>query len=142
MGLKKLEEKTEEVTFLFCGDVHKILGLRCTDPGNSCFHFHSSLHCKIVSFSPYSEWVNKDFVATLKQLSTTGKQFGGILAAHSIATTLKYWYHGSPPEEIVSLGVLSEGKPGSSSSRNIENPPCMTCVPTSDSPPVYLLTWP
>nr|XP_019582465.1 PREDICTED: putative malate dehydrogenase 1B isoform X4 [Rhinolophus sinicus] len=59
-----------------------------------------------------SEWVNEDFVATLKQLSTTGKQFGGILAAHSIATTLKYWYHGSPPEEIVSLGVLSEGQFG------------------------------
>lgn len=46
---------------------------------------------------------------TLKILSSTGKQFGGILAAHSIATTLKYWYHGSPPGEIVSLGVMSEG---------------------------------
>ncbi|XP_019508460.1 PREDICTED: putative malate dehydrogenase 1B, partial [Hipposideros armiger] len=56
-----------------------------------------------------SEWVNKDFVATLEQLTSTGKQFGSILAAHSIATTLKYWYHGSPPGEIVSVGVLSEG---------------------------------
>ncbi|KAM5265863.1 LOW QUALITY PROTEIN: putative malate dehydrogenase 1B [Hipposideros larvatus] len=59
-----------------------------------------------------SEWVNKDFVATLEQLTSTGKQFGSILAAHSIATTLKYWYHGSPPGEIVSVGVLSEGQFG------------------------------
>ncbi|XP_006889222.1 PREDICTED: putative malate dehydrogenase 1B [Elephantulus edwardii] len=59
-----------------------------------------------------SEWINKEFVTTLKNLSATGKQFGGILAAHSIATTLKYWFHGSPPGEIVSLGVLSEGQFG------------------------------
>ncbi|XP_036899392.1 putative malate dehydrogenase 1B isoform X2 [Sturnira hondurensis] len=59
-----------------------------------------------------SEWVNKEFVATLNEWIATGKQFRGILAAHSIATTLKYWYHGSPPGEIVSLGVLSEGQFG------------------------------
>ncbi|XP_040331943.1 putative malate dehydrogenase 1B isoform X1 [Herpailurus yagouaroundi] len=58
------------------------------------------------------EWVNGQFVATLKKLTETGKQFGSILAAHSIATTLKYWYQGSPPGEIVSLGVLSEGQFG------------------------------
>ncbi|XP_054334852.1 putative malate dehydrogenase 1B isoform X5 [Pongo pygmaeus] len=55
-----------------------------------------------------SEWVKREFVAILKNLTTTGRQFGGILAAHSIATTLKYWYHGSPPGEIISLGILSE----------------------------------
>ncbi|XP_004458219.2 putative malate dehydrogenase 1B isoform X2 [Dasypus novemcinctus] len=59
-----------------------------------------------------SEWLNREFVSNLKMLTATGKQFGGILAAHSIATTLKYWYHGSPPGEIVSLGVLSEGQFG------------------------------
>ncbi|XP_010334702.1 putative malate dehydrogenase 1B isoform X3 [Saimiri boliviensis] len=59
-----------------------------------------------------SEWVKREFVATLKNLTATGRQFGGILAAHSIATTLKYWYHGSPPGEIVSLGILSEGQFG------------------------------
>ncbi|XP_017656863.2 putative malate dehydrogenase 1B isoform X1 [Nannospalax galili] len=59
-----------------------------------------------------SEWVQKEFVTTLQNLSNTGKHFGGILAAHSIATTLKYWYHGSPPGEIVSSGVLSEGQFG------------------------------
>ncbi|XP_075807458.1 putative malate dehydrogenase 1B isoform X2 [Microtus pennsylvanicus] len=57
-----------------------------------------------------SEWVTKDFVMRLRNLSSTGKEFGGILAAHSIATTLKYWYHGSPPGEIVSLGIMSEGQ--------------------------------
>nr|XP_028686877.1 putative malate dehydrogenase 1B isoform X8 [Macaca mulatta] len=59
-----------------------------------------------------SEWIKREFVATLKNLTATGRQFGGILAAHSIATTLKYWYHGSPPGEIVSLGILSEGQFG------------------------------
>ncbi|XP_008586646.1 PREDICTED: putative malate dehydrogenase 1B isoform X1 [Galeopterus variegatus] len=59
-----------------------------------------------------SEWLKREFVETLKKLTGTGRQFGGILAAHSIATTLKYWYHGSPPGEIVSLGVLSEGQFG------------------------------
>ncbi|XP_039073414.1 putative malate dehydrogenase 1B isoform X2 [Hyaena hyaena] len=58
------------------------------------------------------DWVNRQFVATLKKLTETGKQFGSILAAHSIATTLKYWFQGSPPGEIVSLGVLSEGQFG------------------------------
>ncbi|XP_003502165.1 putative malate dehydrogenase 1B [Cricetulus griseus] len=57
-----------------------------------------------------SEWVNKEFVMRLQNLSTTGKEFGGILSAHSIATTLKYWYYGSPPGEIVSLGIMSEGQ--------------------------------
>lgn len=59
-----------------------------------------------------SDWVKREFVMTIKNLTATGKQFGRILAAHSIATTLKYWYHGSPPGEIVSLGVLSKGQFG------------------------------
>ncbi|KAM5228734.1 putative malate dehydrogenase 1B [Ctenodactylus gundi] len=59
-----------------------------------------------------SEWLTKEFVKTIETLTATGKQFGSILAAHSISTTLKYWYHGSPPGEIVSLGVLSEGQFG------------------------------
>ncbi|CAK6448144.1 unnamed protein product [Pipistrellus nathusii] len=59
-----------------------------------------------------SEWLNREFVTTLKELTATGKQFGAMLAAHSIATTLKYWYHDSPYGEIVSLGVLSEGQFG------------------------------
>ncbi|XP_059134768.1 putative malate dehydrogenase 1B isoform X1 [Peromyscus eremicus] len=59
-----------------------------------------------------SEWIKKDFVMMLQELSNTGKEFGGILGAHSIATTLKYWYQGSPPGEIVSLGIMSEGQFG------------------------------
>ncbi|XP_057601922.1 putative malate dehydrogenase 1B isoform X2 [Hippopotamus amphibius kiboko] len=58
------------------------------------------------------EWVTREFVVSLKKLTSTGRRFGGILAAHSIATTLKYWFYGSPPGEIVSLGVLSEGQFG------------------------------
>ncbi|XP_012859781.2 putative malate dehydrogenase 1B [Echinops telfairi] len=59
-----------------------------------------------------NEWINKEFVATVKNLSDTGKQLGSTLVAHSIATTLKYWYQGSPPGEIVSAGVRSEGQFG------------------------------
>lgn len=109
-GLKTLQERAHEVIFLF-GLKIRFLILSSIDPGNILFHFHSSLHCKIVSFSPYSDWIKRESVAILRNLTATGKQFGGILAAHSISTTLKYWYHGSPPGEIVSLGVLSEGKP-------------------------------
>lgn len=95
--------------------------LRLPDPENGLFHFHCSLHWKLFSFSPYSEWLNREFVATLNECIATGKQFRGILAAHSIATTLKYWYHGSPPGEIVSLGVMSEGKPGLSRLVTVKN---------------------
>ncbi|XP_063093425.1 putative malate dehydrogenase 1B isoform X11 [Cavia porcellus] len=62
--------------------------------------------------SPRLEWVKNEFMTTLKTLTATGRHFGGILAAHSIGTTLKYWYQGSFPGEIVSLGVLSEGQFG------------------------------
>ncbi|XP_066201236.1 putative malate dehydrogenase 1B isoform X1 [Saccopteryx leptura] len=55
-----------------------------------------------------SDWISREFVANLNEVTATGKHFRGMLAAHSIATTLKHWYHGSPPGEIVSLGVLSE----------------------------------
>lgn len=72
---------------------------------------------------------------SLKKFTATGRRFGGILAAHSIATTLKYWYHGSPPGEIVSLGVLSEGKSRFFISYDILKPPCMPCAPTSVSLP-------
>lgn len=34
----------------------------------------------------------------------------GILLAHAVATALRYWLHGSPPGEIVSMGIFSEGK--------------------------------
>lgn len=108
-SLKK--EGTQAVIFLFHGD-----DFLYWDPltQGTLFYSHFSLCYKIVSFSPYSEWVNRQYVETLQKQTATGKQFGAILAAHSIATTLKYWYHGSPPGEIVSLGVLSEGKFASS----------------------------
>ncbi|POI30586.1 hypothetical protein CIB84_005664 [Bambusicola thoracicus] len=33
-----------------------------------------------------------------------------MLPAHAVATALRYWFHGSPPGEIVSMGILSEGQ--------------------------------
>ncbi|XP_012781382.2 putative malate dehydrogenase 1B isoform X1 [Ochotona princeps] len=83
--------------------VYNYKGAICGPPGYSQ---------PVLSLIFDSEWVKREFVETLKNLSVTGKHFGGILAAHSIATTLKYWYHGSPPGEIVSLGILSEGQFG------------------------------
>uniref|UniRef100_A0A8B9I9T0 Putative malate dehydrogenase 1B n=1 Tax=Anser brachyrhynchus TaxID=132585 RepID=A0A8B9I9T0_9AVES len=39
------------------------------------------------------------------------KMFGvRMLSAHAVATVLRYWFHGSPPGEIVSVGILSEGQ--------------------------------
>ncbi|GAB1285032.1 Putative malate dehydrogenase 1B [Apodemus speciosus] len=77
------------------------------------------------------EWITKEFVQMLQNLSSTGKQFGGILAAHSIATTLKYWYYGSPPGEIVSLGVMSEGTDSylCTSETSSNNPHCQFGIP-------------
>ncbi|XP_010210546.1 PREDICTED: putative malate dehydrogenase 1B [Tinamus guttatus] len=34
----------------------------------------------------------------------------GMSPAHAVATILRYWYQGSPPGEIVSVGILSEGQ--------------------------------
>lgn len=129
------KDTRNKVIFLFWLCI-RFLILSSIEPGNTLFHFNSSLHCKIVSFSPYSEWIKREFVATLKNLTATGRQFGGILAAHSIATTLKYWYHGSPPGEIVSLGILSEGKSGFFVSCKILKPMSMPCAPNSVSPPI------
>ncbi|KAL6068990.1 hypothetical protein STEG23_032106, partial [Scotinomys teguina] len=69
-------------------------------------------HHPVLSMIFDSKWIRKEFVMMLQNLSSTGKEFGGILGAHSIATTLKYWYHGSPPGEIVSLGIMSKGQFG------------------------------
>lgn len=138
-SLKK--EGTQAVIFLFHGD-----DFLYWDPltQGTLFYSHFSLCYKIVSFSPYSEWVNRQYVETLQKQTATGKQFGAILAAHSIATTLKYWYHGSPPGEIVSLGVLSEGKFASSFfffflSWITFKPPRIPRAPASASPPLPYL---
>ncbi|XP_038605349.1 putative malate dehydrogenase 1B isoform X1 [Tachyglossus aculeatus] len=59
-----------------------------------------------------SEWINKEFKAELNLLNSSQNQSKAISPAHSIATTLKYWYQDSPPGEIVSLGVISNGQFG------------------------------
>ncbi|XP_077175370.1 putative malate dehydrogenase 1B isoform X1 [Paroedura picta] len=58
------------------------------------------------------EWMRSQFVASLSTLSSWGHHCLGMAPAHIIATVLRYWYHDSPPKEMISLGVISEGQFG------------------------------
>ncbi|KAH0621677.1 hypothetical protein JD844_023242, partial [Phrynosoma platyrhinos] len=58
------------------------------------------------------EWMRTEFVAALSSLTSWGTHCLGLAPAHAIATVLRYWYQGSPPGEMVSLGVISEGEFG------------------------------
>ncbi|XP_072473484.1 putative malate dehydrogenase 1B isoform X1 [Notamacropus eugenii] len=59
-----------------------------------------------------SEWLSKEFGNSLNAWSLKGYFRRGISSAHCIATILKFWYHDSPPGEIFSLGIMSEGEFG------------------------------
>ncbi|NXG18913.1 MDHC protein, partial [Grallaria varia] len=56
------------------------------------------------------EWIHSEFLSTQSSLSSRVSRCTGMLPAHAVATVLQYWYQGSPPGEIVSVGVLSEGQ--------------------------------
>ncbi|KAL8183608.1 UNVERIFIED_CONTAM: hypothetical protein K2H54_047072, partial [Gekko kuhli] len=58
------------------------------------------------------QWMRSEFVASLGSLSSWGHHCLGLAPAHVIATVLRYWYQDSPPKEMVSLGVISEGQFG------------------------------
>ncbi|KAM6129315.1 putative malate dehydrogenase 1B [Pterocles gutturalis] len=57
-----------------------------------------------------SEWMHSEFLSAQSSLSSRVCHCVGMLPAHAVATALKYWYHGSPPGEIVSVGILTEGQ--------------------------------
>ncbi|KFP88588.1 Putative malate dehydrogenase 1B, partial [Apaloderma vittatum] len=57
-----------------------------------------------------SEWIHSELLSAQSSLSSRACHWVGMLAAHAIATILRYWYHGSPPGEIVSVGILTEGQ--------------------------------
>ncbi|NXY22649.1 MDHC protein, partial [Atrichornis clamosus] len=57
-----------------------------------------------------SEWIHSEFLSAQSSLSSRVCHCAGMLPAHAVATVLRYWYHGSPSEEIVSVGILSEGQ--------------------------------
>ncbi|XP_061463782.1 putative malate dehydrogenase 1B isoform X2 [Rhineura floridana] len=59
-----------------------------------------------------SEWMRSEFVVALSSLSSWEIHCVGMAPAHTIATVLRYWYQDSPPGEMVSLGVISEGQFG------------------------------
>ncbi|XP_032549378.1 putative malate dehydrogenase 1B isoform X2 [Chiroxiphia lanceolata] len=56
------------------------------------------------------EWIHSEFLSAQGSLRSRVGRCTGMLPAHAVATVLRYWYHGSPPGEIVSVGVLSEGQ--------------------------------
>ncbi|NWI67745.1 MDHC protein, partial [Todus mexicanus] len=57
-----------------------------------------------------SKWIHSEFLSAQSSLSSRVCRCVGMLPAHAIATTLRHWYHGSPPGEVISVGVLTEGK--------------------------------
>ncbi|XP_060138070.1 putative malate dehydrogenase 1B isoform X1 [Zootoca vivipara] len=58
------------------------------------------------------EWLRAEFLTAMSSLSSWEIHCVGIAPAHAIFTVLRYWYLDSPPGELVSLGVLSEGQFG------------------------------
>ncbi|XP_042678520.1 putative malate dehydrogenase 1B isoform X2 [Centrocercus urophasianus] len=54
-----------------------------------------------------SKWINSEFMSAQ---SSRVCHCAGVLLAHAVATALRYWFHGSPPGEIVSMGIFSEGQ--------------------------------
>ncbi|XP_019472589.1 putative malate dehydrogenase 1B isoform X2 [Meleagris gallopavo] len=57
-----------------------------------------------------SKWINSEFMSAQSSSSSRVCHYAGILPAHAVATALRYWFHGSPPGEIVSMGIFSEGQ--------------------------------
>ncbi|PKK22169.1 malate dehydrogenase 1B, NAD (soluble) [Columba livia] len=57
-----------------------------------------------------SEWIHSEFLSAQSSLNSQVSDCAGMLHAHAVATVLRYWYHGSPPGEIISVGVLSAGQ--------------------------------
>ncbi|XP_040459672.1 putative malate dehydrogenase 1B [Falco naumanni] len=57
-----------------------------------------------------SEWIHSEFLSAQSSLSSRFCHYVGMLPAHAVATVLRYWYHSSPPGEIVSVGILSKGQ--------------------------------
>ncbi|XP_074824118.1 putative malate dehydrogenase 1B isoform X5 [Natator depressus] len=55
-------------------------------------------------------WVRSEFASVLSSPSSREHHCLGMSPAHVIATVLRYWYQDSPPGEIVSMGILSEGQ--------------------------------
>uniref|UniRef100_A0A8C5TQ66 Putative malate dehydrogenase 1B n=1 Tax=Malurus cyaneus samueli TaxID=2593467 RepID=A0A8C5TQ66_9PASS len=57
-----------------------------------------------------SEWIHSEILSAQSTLSSQVSHCAGMLPAHAVATVLQYWYHDSPSDEIISVGILSEGQ--------------------------------
>ncbi|XP_013807644.1 putative malate dehydrogenase 1B [Apteryx mantelli] len=58
----------------------------------------------------YDGQICSEFLSVQSSLSSREYHCVGMSPAHAVATVLRYWYHGSPPGEIVSVGILTEGQ--------------------------------
>ncbi|CAN0135255.1 unnamed protein product [Bubo scandiacus] len=66
--------------------------------------------CPLLNVIYDSEWIHSAFLSAQCSLSSRVCHSVGMLPAHGIATVLRHWYHGSPPGEIISVGILTEGQ--------------------------------
>ncbi|NXL33097.1 MDHC protein, partial [Glaucidium brasilianum] len=66
--------------------------------------------CPLLNVIYDSEWIHSAFLSAQSSLSSRVCHSVGMLPAHGIATVLRHWYHGSPPGEIISVGILTEGQ--------------------------------
>ncbi|NXI42928.1 MDHC protein, partial [Galbula dea] len=66
--------------------------------------------CPLLNMIYDSEWIQSEFLSAQSSLISRVCHCVGMLPAHAVATVLKYWYHGSPPGEIVSVGILTTGQ--------------------------------
>ncbi|XP_029462209.1 putative malate dehydrogenase 1B isoform X2 [Rhinatrema bivittatum] len=55
------------------------------------------------------KWLMEDYFS---ECILWRQHHSGMLAAHTMASVLNYWFQDSPPGELVSLGVISEGQFG------------------------------
>ncbi|NXS09895.1 MDHC protein, partial [Neodrepanis coruscans] len=82
----------------------KLYGYDCAIWGPADFHH------PLLNMIYDRDWIRSEFLSAQSSLSSRVCRCAGMLPAHAVATVLRYWYHDSPPGEIVSVGVLSEGQ--------------------------------
>ncbi|NWI13739.1 MDHC protein, partial [Crypturellus soui] len=68
--------------------------------------------CNVIQNNCSAEFLSKgsEFLSARSSVNSQEYHGVGMAPAHAVATILRYWYQGSPPGEIVSVGIVSEGQ--------------------------------
>ncbi|NXI29232.1 MDHC protein, partial [Sterrhoptilus dennistouni] len=82
----------------------KLYGYDCAIWGPPIFQRH------LLNMIYDSDWIHSELQSAESTLGSRVSRCTGMLPAHAVATVLRYWYQGSPSEEIISVGILSEGQ--------------------------------